>query len=233
VAVLEEAIEHRRDRGDVAEELAPIVDGTVGSHKSARPLVAAHDDFEEILGGSGGELAHAEIVDDQQRHALELGDTLLAGSIDGGIGELFDQDVSFAVKDTVALADGGQAEGLSEVALSGARRAEEESVLATVDELAGGELEEEAAIHLLVEIEVEGVEGLVGLAKPGLLDAALEEPIGADGELVADEGREKVDGRHPGGLRFEDSGLEGVSHAAEAELTERSLQLDEIHRSSS
>ncbi len=70
-------------------------------------------------------------------------------------------DVSLAVQDAVTLADGGQADGLREMTLSGAGRTEKESVLAPIDELGGGELEDEAAIHLLVEIEVEGIEGLV------------------------------------------------------------------------
>ena len=31
-------------------------------------LVAAHDELEQVLGGGGGQLAHAEVVDDEQRH---------------------------------------------------------------------------------------------------------------------------------------------------------------------
>ena len=81
------------------------------------------------------------------------------------VGEFLEQDVGLAVEDAVALADGGEADGLSEMTLAGAGRAEEESVLTPIDELAGGELEDEAAIHLLVEVEVEGVEGLARLAK--------------------------------------------------------------------
>ena len=71
VAVLEEPIEHGGDSGRVAEQLAPVLDGTVGGHQRAGALVPAHDDLEEVLGGGGGELAHAEIVDDEQRHACQ------------------------------------------------------------------------------------------------------------------------------------------------------------------
>ena len=60
----------------------------------------------------------------------------------------------------MALLDDGEADRLGEVALAGAGRPEEERVLVLGDEAAGGELEDEAAVHLLVEVEVEGVEGL-------------------------------------------------------------------------
>ena len=70
VAVLEEAIEHGGDRGRIAEQLAPVLHGTIGSHQRAGPLMTTHDDLEEVLGGGGRELAHSEIVDDEQRHAL-------------------------------------------------------------------------------------------------------------------------------------------------------------------
>ena len=67
-------------------------------------------------------------------------------------------DVGLAVEDAVALLDARAADGLGEMALAGAGRAEEERVLVLGDEAAGGELEDEAAVHLLVEVEVEGVE---------------------------------------------------------------------------
>ena len=92
---------------------------------------------------------------------------------------LLEQDVGLAVEDAIALLDGGEADGLGEMALAGAGRAEEEHVLALVDEAAVGELEDETAVHLLVEVEVEGVERLVAVAEAGVLDAALEQPVAA------------------------------------------------------
>ena len=62
------------------------------------------------------------------------------------------------------------------------------------DKAAGGELEDEAAIHLLVEVEVKGVERLAHVAEGGLLDAPVEEPILAPKQLVAHERGEEVDG---------------------------------------
>src|SRR5207302_423036 len=110
--------------------------------------------------------------------------------------------------------DGRKADGLSEVTLSGARWAQEESVFSAIDELACGELEDEAAVHLLVEVEIECIEGLVGLAKLSVLDAAPEQPIATDGELVGDECGEEVDRSHLAALSFEDPRLESERRGA-------------------
>jgi hypothetical protein len=69
VAVMEQTIKHCAGRGDIAEQLAPIFDRTVGSEQSAETLVTAHDDFQQILGSGMREFAHAEVVDDEQRHS--------------------------------------------------------------------------------------------------------------------------------------------------------------------
>jgi hypothetical protein len=65
--------------------------------------------------------------------------------------------------------DHGEADGLGEVTLAAAGRAEEESVLGTSEEAAGGELEDECAIDLGVEGEVEAVERLARVAEVSLL----------------------------------------------------------------
>ena len=59
---------------------------------------------------------------------------VLARAVERGVGELLDERVRLAVDDAVALLDGGAADGLGEVALAGAGRAEEERVLALADE---------------------------------------------------------------------------------------------------
>ncbi len=129
----------------------------------------------------------------------------------------------------MAVLDDGHADGLGEMALAGARRAEEEAVLVLRDEAAGGEFEDEPAIHLLVELEVEGVERLAHVPKAGLLEAAVEEPILTPEQLVADERGEEVDRGELLGLRLEQSRLEAGGHARAAELAEDALQFDEIH----
>ena len=153
--MVEESIEHGGDGRGVAQQLAPVLDGAVGSEDRARPLVAAHDDFEEVFGGMGRELPHAEIVDDEQWHRGQLAHVLLAPFVEGGVHQLFDQYVSFAVEHTMALLDRSEPDRLDEMALAGSGRPEEQDVLALADEASRGELEDELARDLRVEAEVE------------------------------------------------------------------------------
>ena len=67
--MMEEAIEHSGNGCAVTEEFSPVLHRTIRCYQGAGALVAAHDDFQEIFGCRGREFAHAEIVDDQQRHS--------------------------------------------------------------------------------------------------------------------------------------------------------------------
>ena len=133
----------RGDGGGVAQQLPPVVDGSIRGEERGRALVAAHDDLQEIFGGRVRQLPHAEIVNDQDGHGREVGEVVLARALERGVGDLFEERVRFAVEDAVALLDRGAADRLREVALARARRPEEERVLALGDEAAGGEFEDE------------------------------------------------------------------------------------------
>jgi len=95
--MVEEPIEERGDGGGIAQELAPVFHRAVGRDERGGALVAAHDDLEEILGGGVGELAHVEIVDDEQRDGGELGEVGLTGAA-----ELVEERVGFTVEDAMA-----------------------------------------------------------------------------------------------------------------------------------
>jgi hypothetical protein len=174
---MQQAIKHGADRGDIAEQLAPVLNGTVGSEQSAETFVAAHDDFQEILGGGVRQLAHAEVVDDEQWHSGDRFHVLFACAVGDGLGQFIEQDVGFAVQHFVALLNGCLPDGLGQVAFPGSSRTQKQRVLALVDEGAGGEIENQAAIHFRIEGEVEVIECPVGIAKAGLLAAALQQPI--------------------------------------------------------
>ena len=93
----------------------------------------------------------------------------------------------------------------------------------------GGELVDERAIHLLVEIKVKGVERAFGIAKARELVAALEQAVLPPAEFVGDERGHEIDGRHLLGLRLAQPGVEDGGHAGEAQLAERAIEFDEIH----
>ena len=68
------------------------------------------------------------------------------------------------------------------------------------DESAGGQVEDQAAIHLLVEIEIEMVEGLLRVAKPSLFVPPLQQSLAATVEFIGDQAGDQIDGRHGLGL---------------------------------
>ena len=141
---MEEPIEQGGDRGGVAEQLAPVVDRAIGRQHRGRAFIAPHDQLEEILGGGVRELAHAEVVDDEQRDGGQFGQERLPRAIDRGLGDLLQQRVSLAVGHAIALLDRGAADRLGEMAFARAGRAEKQGVFALLDEARGREIEDRA-----------------------------------------------------------------------------------------
>src|ERR1019366_8447700 len=91
VSVVQQAIQHGGDSGAVAQQLSPVVYGSVGRQKCARTFVAAHDDLQQFLGGGQRQLTHSQVVDDQQRHGSQQVHKLLALSIERSIGQILQQ----------------------------------------------------------------------------------------------------------------------------------------------
>ena len=140
-----------------------------------------------------------------------------------GVGEFFQQDVRLAIEHLVALQDGGLADGLRQMAFARAARPEKQRIFAPVDEGAGGQIEDQTAIHFRIEGEVEVVERPVGIAEAGVFAAPFQQPVGAPREFVGDQSGEQVDGRHGFGLRLPQAGFEHRGHAAETELAQAAL----------
>ena len=86
------------------------------------------------------------------------------------------------------------------------------------DEGAGGQVEDQTAIHLLVEVEVEVIEVLLRIAKLGLLGSSLQQAITATSEFVGDQAGEEVDGGHGFGLGLVETGFEHGGDAAQPQL---------------
>ena len=138
---------------------------------------------------------HAEVVDDEQRHGREIGEIRLARAIERGVGEFLEQRVRFAIDDAIALLDHRAADGLGQMTLPRPWWPEKERVFALRDEAAGGELVDQRAIHLLVEIEIEGVERAIGITEARLFVPALEQAVLPAQELVGHEHRHQIDRR--------------------------------------
>jgi len=55
---MQQPIEHRAHSGDIAEQLAPVFNRSIGGKQRAATFVAAHDDLQEILSRGVRQLAH-------------------------------------------------------------------------------------------------------------------------------------------------------------------------------
>jgi hypothetical protein len=132
--------------------------------------------------------------------------------------EVLEQDMRLPVEHPMALLNDGKADGLREAR---ARAPEKEGIGMLRDPAGGGEVEDEGAVHLLVEVKVEGVQALADVAKAGLLEAAGEEAILAPDEFILDEPGDEIDGGKLFGLGLEQAGLEPGGHARAAELMQR------------
>jgi hypothetical protein len=61
--MVQQTIEHGADRGDIAEQLAPVLDRTVGSEQGAKTFVAPHDAEKQSVFAFADESAGGEIED--------------------------------------------------------------------------------------------------------------------------------------------------------------------------
>src|SRR5262249_16663289 len=152
---------------------APVLDGTIRGDQGGRLFVSSHHELEQILGRGLWELAHPEVVDDQERDGGDHREVLLARARELRLREFVQERMRLAIEDTMALLDDGETEGLRQVALAGARRAQKEGAGVLRNPPRRRELEDEGAVHLLVELEVKGVEPLVAVAEARGLDPSL------------------------------------------------------------
>src|ERR1700689_3117578 len=126
--------------------------------------------------------------------------------------------MGFPVHHPVVLLNGGLTDGLGQVALSRAAWAEKQGVFPLANERAGGQIEDQTAIHFGVEIEIKLVEGLMRVAELSLLAPTLEQTIAPPVQLIADQTRHQIDRRHVFALGREQSGFQHGGYAAQWEL---------------
>ena len=85
-----------------------------------------------------------------------------------------------------------------------------------------GQIEDQIAVHLGVELEVEVVQALVGIAELRLFVASLQQPLAAAGQFIRDQRGDQVDGRHVLRLRLQQARFQHGGHAAQAQLHQAS-----------
>ena len=101
---------------------------------------------------------------------------------------------------------------------------EEECVFVASDERGCRQIENQASIHLFVEVEVEVVEGSLRITELRLFSSPLEKSVGSAHEFVRYQTGEEVDGCHRLRLGLVETRLEYGSNAAEAQLSQRTVK---------
>src|SRR5690349_7342363 len=104
--------------------------------------------------------------------------------------------MSFTIEHAVALLNGCLSDRLCQVTLAGAARSKEQGVFALADESAGSQVVDQTTIHLGIEVEVKVIERLVRIAEGGLLAPPFQQAVATPRELVGDQARDQIDGRH-------------------------------------
>ena len=131
----------------------------------------------------------------RERDGGELRQQGFARAVDGGLRELVEERVGFAIDDAVALVNRRPADGLRQM-ICPSLVAREQRILAPADEGGRRQVKDERAIHLLVEIEIEAVERLASISEARQFVATFIEPVLPALQLVADEHGDEIEGRH-------------------------------------
>jgi hypothetical protein len=114
------------------------------------------------------EFAYAEVVVDEKRDGRCHFQVFLASALGDSIGEFVEQHVGFPTRHTVALQNHSLGNGLGQVALAGSAGAQKQGVFALADERARGEIEDQTALEVGIEVEVKIIERAIWIAEAGL-----------------------------------------------------------------
>jgi hypothetical protein len=196
----------------VGEQRIPVDRGPVGGqHEGAAGGGAGADQFVEVVGLGGGELAHAEVVADQHGGPDEFGEAAVPGAVGVPAGQGGQQPAGLGEPDVGAVTDGQVAEGLGDVGLADPDGPVEDHALAGGEPAQRGQIADLRGGQLRGGGEVEPLEGGLGLE----LGAA--QPAGdglglAPGDLVVAEDLQELDVAEFPGAGLSQAGVEGLEH---------------------
>ena len=172
VAAVRQAVQRNAGEAFAPQDLGPVLEGEVGRHDQAVPLICRRDDIEQqfrsrLAGGNVAEFVEDQEVKLAQRLSVTQQLPLLLG-----FEQLGDEFGDAEEPRLAALGAGGHAQGGGEVRLAGSRGADEQHVLAVVEVVPFDQLEHERFVDARPGGEVELVEQLGG-GEPGRLQSSL------------------------------------------------------------
>jgi hypothetical protein len=176
--VREEPIEDRRRRGDVAQELPPVLGRSIRSDHCRCGFVPPDEDLEEVFSRGRAEPLHAEVLEHQE---IDRRETLyevaaLAGGI--GLGEVLGEIEGTPDEGVIAGANGADGDRDGRVRLPDAGWPSQQGAMMIADEARGGEVDEACPRDLRIERPVEPGEFL-DLGDPRLFQSPGEEAVGS------------------------------------------------------
>jgi len=186
--------------------------------------VTPDDQLVEVDGLLRGEAMEPEVVEDEQVGRQEATEDPLGGVVDAGLRHLAEVVVGRGEADAASGADGRVAERLGQEALADADGADEQDVLAAVEELQGEGGVEQAAVEAYGGGPVEVLEA-AELLEAGLAQPKLEAPVVAAAHLVDEEELEEVGVVELVAASEGDALGQGVEHATELESLEQRAEL--------
>ena len=125
---MQEPVQDRRGRGNIAEQLSPVLQRPVRGHYRRSCLIPPHDYFKQIFAGTLGQLLDAHVIDYQQIRLEIFGHYILL------TGECFIvQKVPYSIEDRAisnseAALDSLVSNRLNQVTFPSAWRPQEQAV---------------------------------------------------------------------------------------------------------
>jgi hypothetical protein len=147
-------------------------EGLVAGDDQRGAFVAAADEHEHEVGGVRVERDVADLVDDQQRDALEAVELLVEAALALGVGQQRDPFGRGSEHDAMPGKAGADPQGDREVCLAGPGWPEQDDVLLAVKEVELAEVQDAVAADRRLKREVELFQRLAG-REPRGLDAGL------------------------------------------------------------
>src|SRR5258707_6465118 len=176
VRVEGEPVDDRGAQPGSGEGGGPFAEGGVGGDRDGGAFLPLGEYLEQQLGAAPVELEVAQLVQAQQVDPAVAGDGAGQGFVVGGLDQLVDQGGGGGVADPVAVLRGGGAQPDQQVALAGARVADQAGWLPGGDPGALGEGVDERGGHARAGREVEVLDPL-GPGEAGVADEAGLAPL--------------------------------------------------------